>query len=50
MRNLKKNCLQSLKHQNKLFAQLQNKKNKLFAITFMFANLYFVFDVYVDIR
>ena len=26
MRNLKKNCLQSLKRQNKLFVQLQNKK------------------------
>ena len=38
MRNLKKNCLQSLKRQNKLFAQLQNK-NKMFAITLMFASI-----------
>ena len=38
IRNLKKNCLQSLKRQNKLFAQLQNK-NKMFAITLIFASI-----------
>ena len=40
MRNLKKNCLQSLKRQNKLFA--------ITLISYVCKQ--FVFDVYVDIR
>ena len=40
MRNLKKNCLQSLKRQNTLFA--------ITLISYVFKQ--FVFDVHVDIR